>query len=247
MSNESPVGRVALVAVGLVALIVPTTSAQSTVRRPVSCEPLCTPTIALMPALLHSHVGGGPRVMTMADGTVGRLPSASNLELVVVASARTVIPRTSVVGSVQWLPNATEARNPFTEYSASTLGGHVHADAPTVTIGASVAVLSAPRTKGLLDLALFGGDLFSPATRPDDRRAYTHKLDAELTTSVHAFGWAPEHSYLHRLRLVGVLDYVATGLPHAGDEVPVGRRFLDDARPLSFIAGLSIPITTETP
>lgn len=240
MPHESRSNRLAMAA--LAALVVAHSApAQESSR----CAPLCAPSIALMPALLHSHVGGGPRVQTTANGAVQRLPSVSNLEMIIVASSRTVVPRTTLIGSVQWLPNATEARNPFTEYSASSLGGHVHADAPTVTMGVSAAVLSAEQTHGLVGVGVFAGDLFSPATKPDDRRAYTHKLDLELTANLHAFDWLPEHVYAHRLSLVGILDYLATGVPHAGDEVPLGRRFLDDARPLSFIVGLSIPLTPE--
>ena len=47
------------------------------------------------------------------------------------------------------------------------------------------------------------------------------------------------------MNVFALLDYVATGLPRAGDEVPVGRRFLDDARPTSLILGFTLPITPE--
>jgi len=53
----------------------------------------------------------------------------------------------------------------------------------------------------------------------------------------------PRAAWLRRVTVFSILDYVATGLPKAGDEVPVGRVFESDARPTSLIAGLSLPVT----
>lgn len=210
---------------------------------PHPCRLLCTPGVVVMPAIIRSHLFGGPRVRSLATGTVQRLPSSSNFELIFAASARTLVPHLSLFGSVQWLPNATERRNPFTLYTASELGEPVKANAPTVTMGASVAVVPAPLTHGLFDLAANVGDLYSQAARPNAKSAYTHKLDLALLAHLHAFRWAPPATWLHRVTVFSILDYVASGLPKAGDEVPVGRVYETDARPTSFIAGLSLPIT----
>ena len=196
-----------------------------------------------MPAVIRTHLFGGPRVRTLATGAETRLPSTSDFELIVAVAARTAVPRLSLFGSVQWLPNASEKRNPFTLYTASDLGEPVRANAPTVTMGASVSVLPAAATHGLFDLAANVGDLYSQAARPGDKSAYTHKLDLDLVAHLHAFAWTPRATWLHRVTVFSILDYVATGLPRAGDEVPVGRVFLTDARPTSLIAGLSLPIT----
>jgi len=196
-----------------------------------------------MPAVIRTHLFGGPSVRSLATGVERRLPSTSDFELIVSVAARTAVPRLSLVGSVQWLPNASEQRNPFTLYTASELGESVRANAPTVTMGASVSLLPAAATQGLLDLAANVGDLYSQAARPNDKSAYTHKLDLDLVAHLHAFAWAPPATWLHRVTVFSILDYVATGLPRAGDEVPVGRVFETDARPASLIAGLSLPIT----
>jgi len=209
------------------------------------CTVLCMPTIALLPSVIRTHLFGGPTVETMSTGTTSRLPSTTDMEMIIVASANTAVPKLSVFTSVQWLPNASEARNPFTLYTAGELGGPVRANAATITLGLSGSVLTAPRTRGILDLNLNAGDLFSQAARPGDESAYTHKLDLDLVTHWHAFGWTGADAFLHRVTLVGILDYVATGLPRAGDEVPKGRRFMSDARPASLILGLSLPITPE--
>jgi hypothetical protein len=207
------------------------------------CRIVCAPTLSLMPGLLRTHLRGGPLVRSNATNAERRLPSSSAMEIIVSASARTAVPRLSVFGSVQWLPNASAQRNPFTLYTANELGEQVRANAPTATAGLSVSLIPASTTGGWFDVAGNVGDLFSQAARPGDASAYTHKLDLELATHVHAFDRVPARTYLHRASLFGILDYVATGLPRGGDEVPVGRRFVTDARPLALIAGISLPLT----
>ena len=106
-----------------------------------------------------------------------------------------------------------------------------------------VALLRPAETRGWVELAANVGDLFSHAARPDDASDYTHKLDLNLLTHLHAFAWTPPDTYLHRVSVYGLLDYVATGLARAGDEVPEGRVFVTDARPLSLVIGLALPLT----
>jgi hypothetical protein len=207
------------------------------------CHILCAPTVLLMPGVVRTHLLRGPLVRDSRTGVETRLPGSSNLELMVAVASRTAVPRLSVVASAQWLPNATEGRNPFTLYTASDLGTHVRANAPTLVAGGSLALVAPASTAGWLDVALNVGDLFSQAATPDDKSAYTHKLDLDLVTHLHLFDALPASDYLHRVTLYGILDYVATGLPSAGDEVPRGRVFVSDARPLALVAGLSLPLT----
>lgn len=86
-------------------------------------------------------------------------------------------------------------------------------------------------------------DQFSRSERPGDDRAYTHKLDFELDVAIAALRWLPEGNWLRNLQLERSLDYLATGLPRGGDEMPAGERlFLDDASPWSFSALLVLPL-----
>ena len=86
-------------------------------------------------------------------------------------------------------------------------------------------------------------DKFSPAEDPRARSVYTHKLDFELDTSLALFKWLPEGHWLRDVEVEGSLDYLATGLPKAGDEVPVGgERFIDAPSPWSFSVVFVIPI-----
>lgn len=210
---------------------------------PHPCHALCAPSVTIMPGVIRTHLFGGPTVRTLATGAEQRLPGSSSFELIAAVAARTAIPRVSLFGSVQWLPNATEQRNPFTLYTASELGSPIRANAPTATMGASISLLPAAQAHGWLDLAANVGDLYSQAARPTDKSAYTHKLDLDLVAHLHAFAWTPANVWLHRVSVYSILDYVATGLPKAGDEVPVGRVFVTAARSTSLIVGLSLPIT----
>ena len=215
--------------------------------RPRGCRVLCAPTVDFMPGVIRTHLFGGPTVTDLSNGQQTKLPSTSDLELILAVASRTAIPRVSAFGSVQWFPNAAAQRNPFTLYTAGQLGESIKANAPTVTLGGSIAVVTAPEAHGWGELALDVGSLFSQAARPKDEKAYTHKLDLDLIGHANLFAAAPAKTYLHRVSLYGILDYVATGLPRAGDEVPVGRRFDTDARPTALIVGLALPITPAVP
>lgn len=208
------------------------------------CTIVCTPSLSLMPGVIRTHLTGGPTVRSTSTGIEQQLPSTSSFQVIATVSTRTAMPRVSLFGSVQWLPNASATRNPFTLYTASDLDDRVRANAPTVTVGASLALLQPAETGRWADVAANIGDLFSHAAQPDDASDYTHKLDLGLLTHVHAFAWTPEHTYLHRTSVYALLDYVATGLARAGDEVPEGRVFMTHAKPLSLIIGLALPLTS---
>jgi hypothetical protein len=85
-------------------------------------------------------------------------------------------------------------------------------------------------------------DQFSPAGQPGASRAYTHKLDFELDTAFHAFSRVPAGRWLRGVELETSLDFLATGLPKAGDLFPDGTRFLDDASRWSFSLVFVIPV-----
>jgi hypothetical protein len=101
--------------------------------------------------------------------------------------------------------------------------------------------LSPQRTGGWVSSHLDVVDKFSPAGRPSDRRAYTHKLNFELDTSVAIFNWLPEGRWMRGVELEGSLDYVATGLPKRGDRVG-SLQFVDRASPWSFSVVFVIPV-----
>lgn len=85
-------------------------------------------------------------------------------------------------------------------------------------------------------------DQFGPAERPNETRAYTHKLDFELDTALHVFKRLPEGRWLRGVELEASLDYLATGIPKKGDVFADGSRYLDDASHWSFSFVIVIPI-----
>lgn len=213
------------------------------------CRAICAPALTVQPSLIRSHLFAQPRFRRLADGSVGELPAASNFELILVVAAQTAIPRTSLFTSVQWLPTAKAPANPFTQYTASELGdAKVRANIPSVTMGASVDAVTKPETGGWLSLSGYLADLYSRAARPDDESDFTHKLDLGLNAHLGIFSRLPKTAWLHAVDGVVILDYVATGLPRKGDEVPKGERvFLDDVHNTSLIVGLSVPVAPLVP
>ncbi|MEQ1910323.1 MAG: hypothetical protein ABMA15_15985, partial [Vicinamibacterales bacterium] len=97
-------------------------------------------------------------------------------------------------------------------------------------------------TRGWLSSHVDIVDQFSPAERPGARRAYTHKLDFELDTAFHPFARLPEGRWLRGLEFETSLDYLATGIPKAGDRFDGGQLFMDNASPWSLSFVVVIPI-----
>lgn len=209
---------------------------------------ICAPAFTFTPALIRSHVFGTARVRALSNTAVTDIPATNNAEVILGVGAPTFIPRLSMIASFQWLPTGTEATNPFTQYTASQLNANVRANTPSLTLGVSVSALQPTATRGWLGLSAYAADLYSSAARPRDASAFTHKLDLGLSASIGVFNWAPKHTWLRNVTGTAILDYVATGLPHVGDEVPEGERvFVTGARPAVLILGLSIPIAPSDP
>ena len=211
-------------------------------QQPHHCKLVCAPALTLMPGMIRTHALHAPRVRELATNQIVTLPGKSSLELIGAFVAPTALSRASLFASVQWLPNAKESANPYTLYTASDLGEQLRANAPSVTMGVSLALLTPMMSQGWFTLNGNVGDLYSQAAEPDDKSSYSHKLDLDLVGTLNVFNELPKAEYLHRVGVYGILDFVATGLPKAGDEVPKGERvFVDDARSVSLIVGLSLP------
>lgn len=231
-------------------LLIPAVAAIMFGTRPAAaqntCTVICNPTLSIEPSSITNHLFSQPTTRTLATGATQQLPSTTNLEFIFVVGASTAWKRVSVYGSAQWIPNASEQRNPFTLYGANQLGTQVRANAPTLSGGVSVTAIDAKSTGGWLALDFSVGDLYSSAARPNDTGAYTHKLDLGLTGNWSLFATLPTKTYMHGVLLSTLLDYVATGLPKAGDEVPKGERvFVTSVHSASLIAGLVFPLSSK--
>ena len=89
-------------------------------------------------------------------------------------------------------------------------------------------------------------DNFSPGETPRARSVYTHKLDFEWDTAFHVFSRLREGHWLRNVEAEVSLDYLATGLPKAGDVVG-GERFIDKASPWSLSFVVILPLAPLAP
>lgn len=238
---------IAIVAIGVVAASAAgqdTTQAKDTT----TCKAICKPQLLFQPGVIRTHVITGPRVRSLTTGAVTRIPGQTSSLIVFTGTAKTAIPLTSIFFNVSWLPNATAHANPFTQYTASEVGAqNIRANAPAFDLGAFVSVLPKTKTGGLLTINLQVADQYSAAAQPNDQSDYTHKLDLTAIGDWSLFSKLGI-PYLKNVDLLTVFDYVATGLPHKGDEVPLGERvFLDDAHSASLIFQLSFPLAPLFP
>jgi hypothetical protein len=187
-----------------------------------TCRFLCTPEFKVEPTITFTTLFNSPRIILDA-GVSARDQRETNFEVILSVGLPTRIP---------WLDFTVEAI--FLPFEADST--------PELEFETNVVWLPAKRTRGWLSSHFDVVDKFSPAERPpSDRRAYTHKLNFELDTSVAIFNWLPEGRWFRGVELEGSLDYVASGLPKAGQTID-GRRYLDDASPWSFSLVFVVPV-----
>jgi hypothetical protein len=89
-------------------------------------------------------------------------------------------------------------------------------------------------------------DKFSPGETPRAGSVYTHKLNFEWDTAFHVFNKLPTGHWLRNVELELSLDYLATGLPKAGDRIG-DELFLDRASPWSLSIVTVIPLAPLVP
>ena len=206
----------AIVLVALVLGVAPTYAQEQS-----RCRVLCTPEFKVEPTITFTTLFNSPRLI-LDDGVATRDRRETDFEVILSVGLPT---------RVSWLDFTVEAI--FLPFEADST--------PELEFETNLVWLPARRTRGWVSSHFDVVDKFSPAERPSDRRAYTHKLNFELDTSVAVFNWLPEGRWLRGVELEGSLDYVASGLPRAGHIID-GRRYLDDASPWSFSLVLVVPL-----
>ena len=227
---------------GAICLTVQMMSVEAAAQEQRPCRFVCAPTIEVAPTGTVNNLLFAPRVADLPNGVPQRLTRDVEFEMVVSADIPTSLPRLGFTLEVHWTPLSSTAANPFTGRTAEELGtstvrdNHVELESEI-----NVALIKEDRTGGWLAVHFDIVDNFSPAERPTDRSVYTHKLDFELDASVSLFNWLPQRNWLRNIDVEGSLDYMATGLPKAGDEVQ-GNRYLDDASRWSFSVTFVIPV-----
>jgi len=190
-------------------------------QAPPDCHVLCTPTLKVEPTVTFTNLFGSARIVG-EQGTTTREQRDTEFELIFSVGLPT---------RASWLEFTIEAIVlPFDRDGT-----------PELEFESNFIWLPPERTRGWVSSHFDLVDKFSAAERPTDRRAYTHKLNFELDSSVSVFNWLPEGRWLRGVELEGSLDYVATGLPRKGDRLN-GARFVDHASPWSISIVFVLPI-----
>jgi len=166
---------------------------------------------------------------------------------VVALDIPTEIPRVGFTFEAIIAPFASGEENPFSGRTAAELGRtSVRDNTPEIELELNLEWLTSEATGGWVGSHFDIIDKISPSERPMDASAYTHKLNFELDTGVNIFNWLPTGNWLRNVELEGSLDYVATGLPRAGDRIG-NELFLDDASRWSFSLVFVIPLVPLIP
>lgn len=207
------------------------------------CLLLCAPELSVEPTITVAPLSSGTRVRELRTGTVAELEPEAGLELILALGIPTTLPRIGLTVEAIWAPFATTGANPFTGYSADETGEEFRDDAVELEFELNIDLLEDAWTGGWLGAHFDVVDKFSPAESPRAGGLYTHKLDLELDVAVRPFRWLPPERWMHRVEVEGSLDYLVTGRPRRGDEVPRGELlYLDDADPWSFSVLLVLPL-----
>lgn len=209
--------RIAFVA-ALFVLLVSTTPVSA--QRP-GCRFLCAPTLLFEPTITFENIAAAPRV-SEDGGVPERQKREGVFEAIFAIDIPTTVPRVGLTLEAITKPFARD--------------NHVELESEL-----NFSWLDPEQTGGWLSSHFDIIDKFSPAERPGTRRAYTHKLNLELDTALAPFSRLRETHWLHDVEIEGSLDYVATGLPKAGDVIN-GAQFFNNASPWSFSIVFVIPV-----
>ena len=193
----------------------------ATAQVPPACRFLCAPQLLVEPTFTIENLARAARVRMVTGEEVRQRPEVV-FELILAVDVPTTVPRLGFTGEAIVMPFATD--NPV-----------------ELEFEANIDVITSDQTNDWLSSHVDIVDKFSPAERPDDGRAYTHKLNFEWDTALAAFRWLPEGHWLRSVELEGSLDYVATGLPRAGDVID-RETYLSAASPWSFSIVVVVPI-----
>ena len=167
------------------------------------CAFLCAPELKIEPTLTIENLFSPARVETTENGVVVETVRQGRdrvFELVFAADVPTEIPRVGFTFEAIF--------SPFRDDTEVEL-----------ELELNLTWLEPEQTGGWVESHFDIIDKLSPAERPTDTSAYTHKLNIELDTAVLLFKWLPDDNWLRNVELEGSLDYVATGLPKAGDVI----------------------------
>jgi hypothetical protein len=234
---------------GLLAAIVVFADASASAQTP-RCRILCAPELKIEPTLTVENLFSPPTIETIEGGRVvdsARAERERVFELIFALDVPTTIPRIGLTLEAIFVPFGEADVNPFTGVPAAELGrGAIRDNGIEIESELNIGLFDTDQTGGWFSSHFDIVDKFSPAEEPGAGSSYTHKLNFEWDTAVHIFNRLPDTNWLHHVEAEVSVDYVATGLPKAGD-VLGNERFLQDASPWSISFVLVMPLAPLVP
>lgn len=216
-----------------------------------NCRILCSPEVKFEPTVTIENLFRRPKVAKLRDGEpveFFQLEREAEFEIIASVGIPTQIPRVGLTFEAIWTPFAGTETNVFTGSTAGQLGVSRIRDNPVeLEFELNLFLSEAEQTRGWLETHFDVVDQFSPAERPGDRGVFTHKLNFELDTAIFVFNWLSQGNWLRNLELEFSLDYLATGIPKAGDILRGEELFLTGASPWSLSILVVIPIAPLRP
>jgi hypothetical protein len=214
------------------------------------CRILCAPELKIEPTFTVENLFRAPLVETIEDGVVvewAREEREKVFELIFALDVPTAIPRLSLTLEAIFKPFGSTDVNPFTSASADAIGrSAIRDNGVEIETELNIHLLTGQETGGWVSSHVDVVDQFSPAHQPAAGSVFTHKLDFEWDTAFHLFNRLTEGHWLRNVEAEVSLDYLATGLPKAGD-VLGNERFVQRASPWSLSFVMVIPLAPLAP
>ncbi len=209
------------------------------------CLVLCVPDLKIEPTVTFENLGDRARIEV--DGIVEETKRETVFELIFAVGVPTTVPRVGFTLEAIFIPFEGTSEHPFTGESAEDVDRDEIRDNPVeIEAELNLDLIDEDQTGGWLSSHFDIVDKFSPGGRPGSESVYTHKLNFELDTALHAFNWLTEGHWLRNVEAELSLDYVATGLAKAGDQIG-DERFLDDESPWSVSLVFVLPLAPLDP
>jgi hypothetical protein len=209
------------------------------------CVVLCAPALKIEPTWTTENLWNRPQVE--ADGIVERASRETVFELIFALDVPTTIPRIGLTLEAIFVPFGGTSVHPFTGATAEEAGvGEIRDNGIEIEAELNINLFNEDQTGGWVSSHFDIVDKFSPGETPRADSVYTHKLNFEWDTAFHVFNKLPQGKWLRNVEVELSLDYVATGLPKAGDVV-AGERFIDDASPWSLSLVFVFPLVPLVP
>jgi hypothetical protein len=209
------------------------------------CVVLCAPELKVEPTWTIEHLAARHRIES--DGQVERASRETVFEVIFALDVPTTIPRVSLTLEAIFTPFGGIGVHPFTGAPAGEAGKEeIRDNGVEIETEVNLHLFDTDRTGGWVSSHFDVVDKFSPGETPRAGSVYTHKLNLEWDTAFHVFNRLRDGHWLRNVEFEVSLDYLATGLPKAGDRIG-DQRYLDRASPWSLSFVTVIPLAPLSP